>query len=288
MFALDNQTVYQQSDWKELVHSYCLAEGDFLVFWKAYIDESGTHATAPFAVVGTALAETSVWDCIIPNWQRVLAEFGVTRFHASEVNGCYGEYAGWSDERKDSFVRQLIDIISKHRVIFGTYSVETAMYHQEAHDLKASEISVYDYLLCHVVIAAGIFCLSKNLHREENDEPHEISIFVGAGCDLSTTLFSILSKLAARGIYDPPVRRVAFENEQIVPLQVADLISYDVYKHCILNPHDIENIKRKSLKRLDEENSMTGKIITRDWLRYELPDMVKMYEEKRAIEKLKP
>ena len=89
----------------------------------AYADESGTHdATGqhPGSEIAAVLGYVSWkddWDNFCSEWQIVLAEYGIEVFHMSEcmdkINGPSKPkwpYRGWSDSKRDSFIRSLIGV----------------------------------------------------------------------------------------------------------------------------------------------------------------------------------
>ena len=93
----------------------------------AYADESGTHDAkglhqgAEVAVVMGWVAEKDAWDIFDDKWQQVLVDHNIQVFHMSEFvdkkNGPIDPnwpYLGWSDTKRDKFIRKLIALARDH------------------------------------------------------------------------------------------------------------------------------------------------------------------------------
>jgi hypothetical protein len=93
----------------------------------AYADESGTHDAkglhqgAEVAVVMGWVAEKDAWDIFDDKWQQVLVDHNIQVFHMSEFvdkkngpNDPNWPYLGWSDTKRDKFIRKLIALARDH------------------------------------------------------------------------------------------------------------------------------------------------------------------------------
>jgi hypothetical protein len=88
----------------------------------AYADESGTHDEkglhrgAEVATVAGFLARTEHWERFTEKWIGVLDRYEIPALHMSEFNDPRGPektdwpYRGWSPNRRDQFIRELIRI----------------------------------------------------------------------------------------------------------------------------------------------------------------------------------
>src|ERR1035437_9180458 len=89
----------------------------------AYADESGTHDSTVMQqgsqVAGVLgwVAPVNAWKDFTIAWDAVLKDYGIRVFHMSvfidKINGPKKKewpYLGWSDERRDAFIRELIPI----------------------------------------------------------------------------------------------------------------------------------------------------------------------------------
>lgn len=89
----------------------------------SYVDESGTHdvygiepGSDTAGVIGY-VATPDQWIALSVQWQEVLKEFDICVFHAQEfADRKYGPnrpdwpYIGWSEEKRNTFIRKLIAI----------------------------------------------------------------------------------------------------------------------------------------------------------------------------------
>ena len=78
--------------------------------YKAYIDESGIHASSDMFVLAGYLAPAREWERFIKRWQSVLCKYGINVFHASDCNSNRGEFERFKDnkESRDDFVKELL------------------------------------------------------------------------------------------------------------------------------------------------------------------------------------
>lgn len=95
-----------------------------------FVDESGTHDTLGLqpgsqvaAVVGY-LSWDTMWQTFCGRWQEVLCNYNVPDFHYSEFmneeNGPkdpHWPYHGWSREKRDKFIRELIPIARNNTLV---------------------------------------------------------------------------------------------------------------------------------------------------------------------------
>jgi hypothetical protein len=79
----------------------------------AYFDESGTHDSAPFIVVGGLLGSTEQFAELGGRLDTIRGHFGFSVFHAVEFkNGC-GEFRGWSPEKKLSLAVTFSNLVEE-------------------------------------------------------------------------------------------------------------------------------------------------------------------------------
>lgn len=88
----------------------------------AYFDESGTHGNQnvypPVLSIGCYVSTDQQWKLFKQEWQEVLHDAGIEYFHAAKFESRFGEYAGWTDEKRKRIYGRLQGII-KRRVKKG-------------------------------------------------------------------------------------------------------------------------------------------------------------------------
>jgi hypothetical protein len=112
-------------------------------------DESYNHRTM---MVGGWLARANQWKRLESRIQKSLAfenktlEKKVTRYHAAEMNGNYGEYAGWESEatRKLRMTKKLFKAVSNGQMFGISCGVDIDSYKKVYSDAPNSD----PYVLC--------------------------------------------------------------------------------------------------------------------------------------------
>jgi len=94
-------------------------------YLEAYMDDSGSHDGAPVSVIAGYFGGHRRWMEFEDRWRPVLERYGVSEFHAKpfwdrdkEGTRTSGEYKGWSNDRAESFLDELLRIIESSERIF--------------------------------------------------------------------------------------------------------------------------------------------------------------------------
>lgn len=93
----------------------------------AYFDESRKHDKTSGrdvqVVVGGAIAHAEQWLALSKKWESILSAEGLNSFHMSEFESRKGKYDKWCnrENERQAFLNKLLDIISQHILcIIGT------------------------------------------------------------------------------------------------------------------------------------------------------------------------
>jgi len=70
------------------------------VILTAYLDESGTHDSSPFVIMGSIVGNAEQWMNYDKRWGRLLGKNGLTYFHSRRLRASSGEFENWSDHSK--------------------------------------------------------------------------------------------------------------------------------------------------------------------------------------------
>lgn len=92
----------------------------YLAVFYAFFDESGDPRDTSSKVVALAclVASENDWKTWERKWQRILRRFRVSALHMKDFEHRYREFEGWSQDRADSFIAQLVGI-SKDAISYG-------------------------------------------------------------------------------------------------------------------------------------------------------------------------
>lgn len=83
----------------------------FMIF-DAYFDESDAHGPAPNLIVATYLGSARQWRQFERRLRRIQREFGFDIFHGKELRHGQGQFRGWSDSKKESLGRALVQLVT--------------------------------------------------------------------------------------------------------------------------------------------------------------------------------
>jgi hypothetical protein len=192
--------------------------GDLMLV--AYFDESRRHDKTSGrdtqVVVGGAITSTEQWRALSKKWESALATEGLSCFHMSKFESRKGEYDKWlnrENERK-AFLNVLLDIISQHIVcIIGT------------------RVSVSDNgRFADTYVEA----VRKTIVNATQDVAHTSK-------EKISLVFAVQPEISHKRIitYCDKLKRLAIPNlhacsgadpKSTLPLQVADLLSYEIMK----------------------------------------------------------
>jgi hypothetical protein len=88
----------------------------------AYMDDSGTHASASICALGGYFGGVRRWMEFERRWLDVLTRYGVKEFHAKRFwaktpsGERVDDYKGWSDEKADLFLNELLTAIVRTQI----------------------------------------------------------------------------------------------------------------------------------------------------------------------------
>lgn len=86
----------------------------------AYMDESGTHKSAPTLIIGGYLASVGQWSAFEHQFRPLLDCYDVDVYHAKELKHSKGSFHGWTREKKKEFHTAMVRIIDDNlEVGFG-------------------------------------------------------------------------------------------------------------------------------------------------------------------------
>jgi Protein of unknown function (DUF3800) len=113
-------------------------------YLEAAMDDSGSHDGAPVSVIAGYFGGHRRWLEFEDRWRAVLARYEVSEFHAKpfwnrdkEGTRIKGEYKGWSNDRAESFLDELLRIIeSSERIFPFACAVENEQWEKQTEENK--------------------------------------------------------------------------------------------------------------------------------------------------------
>lgn len=86
-----------------------------------YIDESGTHGP-PVMLMGCLVGNIDQWQRFDGAWGKHLTDNNLTYYHSRKMKHSHGEFRGWKNPKKLSFVSKAAEITEKN-TMFGVTAV---------------------------------------------------------------------------------------------------------------------------------------------------------------------
>ena len=194
----------------------------------AYFDESGTDQRSRTAVVGGYLGSDFQWNKFITRWTKTLNDAHVEILHRSDLENFRGEFTEadqWNPSRRTDLVRKLHSIIKT-----STYSaVGASVVKDDFNNVMpnwAKQLfgGVYGWCAFWCVLAMRGWCI-------EHHHSDTIAWFFESRTEQEGVgeMFRALHSPELRDSYR--IGPVKFAGKELKPLQAADLLVYELFKH---------------------------------------------------------
>jgi hypothetical protein len=84
---------------------------ELFVIFTAYFDEADTHGPAPTVIMAAYVGHAYQWVRFEKKLSRIKSKYDFTIFHAKDFKGRTGEFKGWSIEKCDFLIADLMDLV---------------------------------------------------------------------------------------------------------------------------------------------------------------------------------
>ncbi len=183
----------------------------------AYFDESGTDQGSPVVVVAGIVASAKQWSKFDQKWRKLVKAAGVSAFHMTDFESSYGEFKGWSSDRKKEFIISLIEVIRAHARIFFLQGVKKEDFEAVLPEFPEIEKSPYNFC-CELSAIAFDFWAGKSPSRKE------YTLVFERGNKFTTEIIAMFKKMKGADSI------TLMDGKTCTPLQAADLLTYEMYK----------------------------------------------------------
>jgi hypothetical protein len=218
----------QYDSFKHLCLSLFKSRSDLFGMVTGYFDDSGTSAHDSVVVVAGYIGSVSQWQKFGQEWRSLLSEFGVTVMHRTDLENYRGEFVGWTPETRNVFVNKAQQIIKRRTYVAIGKAVIKADFEEVFPDnLKRFYGGAYGFcaILC---LARAKRWFDKTNLKDPIDWVFEVGT-EGSG-QISHLLNSLYTDVQMRT--DFRLSRWSFADKDVVPLQAADVIAYETFKHA--------------------------------------------------------
>jgi hypothetical protein len=199
-------------------------------------DRTGVHEGAEVAGVVGYLSWKEDWDIFTGLWNEVLKHYEVPVFHMSEfsdeINGPKNPkwpYRGWSREKKDQFIRELVANTRDNALIGVGGLVGVRDYDAIVPDWLKTQIG-HPYYFCFQLFFDTILdALTKFEHPFPPGE--QVAFFFDQQQEFKNKALEVFDNLHAIKDVDNRMGAITFvRKEQYIPLQAADLLAFRMRK----------------------------------------------------------
>ena len=260
-----------------LYRSLFLGKSDLMSMLTIYCDDSGTDEKNRSAVVAGYVSNVAQWGIFQKEWNKALKDFGVKQMHRADLENFKGEFTedrGWNPNRRKAFLQRLQPII-RRRVKFP---IGTAVIRKDFEEVIPEEVrkkfgGVYGWCAHTCLVKLYIWCTRPS---RQHSQPIEWIFEAGTiGHGQVDEMFRELSTKVQS--VDWRIKGWAFQRKDVVPLQAADVLAYELFKL-------VENQILDESKKRDVRQSMRHLMGADEgeyldyWHRERLQDWVQSHE----------
>jgi len=198
----------------------------------AYFDDSGTHTGSLVTALGGCVARKEQWDVFTRVWTRALKDEGIQQFHATDLENGYGEFKGWSEERKRRFFKIITNIMREYAktAIAGLVIVEE---YKSAVSQWARRTPAFgdEYNFCFQMCVGQTMSLIDALNPPMPESEQVAFMFDQQGRVEGVTRRNYSQIKQFRDTADRMGALTFGDKKRFIPLHAADYIAYEAYKH---------------------------------------------------------
>jgi hypothetical protein len=235
------------------------------MFLNAYFDESGTHYGSPVSIVAGYVATIPQWRVFETRWRKMLDAAKIEVFHMVDLENFHGEFQRWSEEQRRKLIREATLIIRDQTEMgIGMATLVQDFEHLLTLPIQTAYGGIYGW--------CGFFVLNIASHWAAHaGYTNPINYMFEAGAKGRHELDHLIGEIEKA----PEGSRFLIggwsfqRKEQVVQLQAADFLSYEIYKNIlnrdpVLNDSPLRRV-RHSYKLLVRKTDRIG-LIDEPWL----------------------
>lgn len=261
---------------EHLCRSLFKKPNDLYAMITVYFDDSGTSRNDSVAAVAGYVGAVAQWERFHTEWNNLLREFGVSQMHRADLESFYGEFVGWTPQKRDTLVNKAQRII-KHRTYVGIGNSVIKADFEQIFPPILQKFYGGPYGYC------AFLCIARAVRWHGSKKISDPLDWVfEAGTKGSAQFNRLMSALYA----DPDLRRDfrvngwAFRSKAVVPLQAADVLAYEMFKH--VTNQIVDEGKRGT--RISFNHLIRSH--DRDYLEFWPQDRLKEYVESETAQEL--
>jgi hypothetical protein len=193
----------------------------FSVLW-AYVDETGLNPSAKRLTVAGLVARALDWKKIEPAWRRALPR-GIAVFHARDCARGFNEFSSLPEKERARLYDKLSSIAANRPIKIVSASVDADAWRNRLRDPRFEERFPTAYSFCFELCLRNINAYGEEKKQDISFRFAIIEAFTGRA-EYIANVYRASEHYAERIVDCAPSRP-----QVLIPLQVADMVCYEIY-----------------------------------------------------------
>ncbi len=213
--------------------------------YSAYLDESGTHEGSDAVAVAGFISNRSKWQTFSDDWKNALDSWKIPYFHMSDYETRHGFFESWDDQQREERLNHLLGLIKKHTFLSVAYIIRTKQFNEILSD-AAKKLCGNAYGLAAIACWFNLRQLVKKVNGYIDYTMEKVS----AGSSILAWIYREQVKYP-EWVEDTRLLSLSFEDKKVIlPLQAADILAYEIYKHAQRQFSGLQRPERYPYKQL--------------------------------------
>lgn len=242
------------------------------IMLRAYIDDSGSDLLSPRFVLAGLISTETIWTGFEKEWASRLKKWNLPYFKASEANSRNGPFEGWSRERRDECVLELLSLITRSVLVGTSVAVRREDLNDAFADVQRPPWMRTPYSFLMLGLLERFKLIVPELNKVAALVPEfgeKVACFFdmqdGAGA-------AVLDFATYRGEYEYVHSVVHASSATFLPLQAADMLAWASNRWLrgpeAPPPGSFEALKRSSIAPLEFDRAWLIELAARIRMRY--------------------
>ncbi len=187
-----------------------------------YLDESGTHDTAPIAVVGGLLLNKDHFEPFDEAWRQMLEKYSIAPpLHMKDFRRPNGRLANISNNNRQRLFADAIQAINAHK-IYSVAAVLSSDQYRDCFDKRFCKEGMGVYGACFILCAHINYLLAK-----QNNYQERIAFLMDSGNPYADHVRGAHAEMQEERWQHMRVGSLTFDDDKVwTPLQAADVIAW--------------------------------------------------------------
>lgn len=253
--------------YSSLKRALCLSYGSHahVLLLKAYLDDSGksNDPDGSITCIAGAISPLQAWEELEDEWKQVLSKYEVPYLHMKEYahsipGSPFEKWKGREDIRR-SFLSSLMDIMGKH--ILGVFGTTVPNAHFERLSFEQRQRLHDPYFMCfqHTILEAGVNVFAEfntvgeslNIPSSEIPDGEKLEVIFSRQDEFRTGAETFYETIRNGMTIGPMLGSFTWASyKDVIPLQAADLIAYEVRSFAATLLDSSRSTIRTPMKRL--------------------------------------